>query len=209
MNKSSFLSWMTVRRASVLAITLACLARALAVPSNAADVRKADYSGNVAITFAGKSSLHDFKGTVKAEGFEVRATPASDGKSTHYAAEVDVKVAEMDTANNKRDQTMRGMFDAPDFPLIHGSITNLVVTAAGPQPTEIQLTIRDKVNTLPVTVSQWKTIDDTLTFHMHFDVSLKNYGLKAPSVMRVIRVADNVSVDCDVTAAKPAASASK
>jgi polyisoprenoid-binding protein YceI len=168
-----------------------------------------DYTGQAAVTFTGKSTLHDFTGTVNAQPFDIRATPSADKKSTTYTAAVDVTVTGMNTANNKRDKTMQVMFDAPNFPIIRGEITNLVVTADGPQPTEIQLKIRDKVSSLPVTVTGWKSEKDSIAFHLNFNVSLRSYGLKAPSVMGVIRVADNVTVDCDITATKPQQGASK
>jgi polyisoprenoid-binding protein YceI len=166
-------------------------------------VSSADYQGSVAVAFAGKSTLHDFKGTVTVEKFEIRAVRNEDKSSTSYSAIVDVSVAGMDTANDKRDKTMQGMFEMVKFPVIRGEVTNLVVTAEGPKPTEIQLKIRDKVNTLPVTVSNWNTEGDNLSFQMRFNVSLKAYGLKPPSVMGLIRVADNVTVECAVNASKP------
>jgi len=151
-----------------------------------------------AITFAGKSTLHDFSGTVAAAPFTIRIAVNPTNQLRECAATVAVTVTNMSTAKPARDRKMFAMFDAPTHSLIRGVVEHLPVPQTSRQPAALRLQIAETEKTIPAVVEDWQETNGQITFRLTCDVSLKEFGLEPPSVIGLIRVADKVHVDCAV-----------
>ncbi len=152
-------------------------------------------TGTAAITFRGTSTLHDFEGHVSTRPFTLNVT-----KGGTWSAEADVAVADMSTDNRKRDNTMREWLDAAASPAIHGQVSRAAVPTAPEAVVPLALRIRGNEQVVPVRVTGWRLENGNLTFHGAAQLSLKQYGLKPPSVLGMIRVGDTVTLEADVTA---------
>jgi polyisoprenoid-binding protein YceI len=160
-----------------------------------ADQPSATYTGTANVRFYGTSTLHDFEGQVTSRPFKL--TIEGDGK---WSADADAPVAQMSTDNKRRDNNMYEMLGSSVFPSLHGSVKNAPVPRGGSQVVQGTLKIRNVEHKVPVTISGWKRDGDSVSFHGEAAVSLSAYGLKAPSVMGVVRVGDTVTLRADVTA---------
>ncbi|MCG3147821.1 MAG: hypothetical protein PCFJNLEI_01262 [Verrucomicrobiae bacterium] len=151
-----------------------------------------------AITFAGKSTLHDFTGQVTAAPFNIQISENPTNHLRECAATVAVTVTNMSTAKPARDRKMFAMFNAPTHPLIRAVVEHLPVPTGRLQRATVRLTIAGKEQTVAALVEDWQETNGQITFRLTCDVSLKEFGLEAPSVIGLIRVADKVHVDCAV-----------
>ncbi len=146
--------------------------------------------------FAGSSTLHDFGGQLSAQPFVLTI-------SNHtWSAEADVLAGEMATASEGRDRKMHKMMNAIEHPRIHGKVVFAPIPTEGGTNVMLNLKIRDQQIDLPVRVTDWKETAEEIRFHAAWELSLKQYKLKPPSVLGVIRVSDRVRLDADVTANK-------
>lgn len=157
------------------------------------------------IRFLGTSTLHDFSGKVRCQHFAVGMVTDETRKVGITEAGVDVLVDEMDTGNKDRDRQMRDMFGSDRFPRIHGTVRNIDVNGIreatardGKAVLELSLRIRDIERRVPATVTNLREEGDRVRFDVEFPVSLKDFGLKAPSVLFIIRVGDKVNVTGNV-----------
>jgi len=148
------------------------------------------------VRFAGTSTLHDFGGELAAQPFFLTIV------SNRWVAEADVLSGSMATANDGRDKRMHEMFNTNDYPRIHGKATFSSLT---PTNAMLSLKIRDQQHDLPVRISNWGQTETNLHFHAEWQVSLKQFKLKPPSVVGIIRVGDTVKLDADVLVNKTAA----
>jgi polyisoprenoid-binding protein YceI len=148
------------------------------------------------IRFQCTSTLHDFEGAVPAQPFVLSLS-----SSNTWSAQAAVVVWQMNTASEGRDRNMWKMFGTNNHPLIRGEVKPSVAPPAGTNVT-LTLTIRDQKRDLSVQIIGWTEDAEAVRFHAAWDVSLKQYGLKPPTVMGIIRVGDNVHVEADVTASK-------
>lgn len=157
------------------------------------------------IRFAGTSTLHDFGGELPSQPF---ALVLSNGT---WSASADVLSGRMATASEGRDRNMHRMLATNDFPQIHGEVA-LAPVPAGNNPVTnavLLLTIRNQTNAVPVSIRDWKESRQDIRFHASWNVSLKQYGLKAPSVAGIVRVGDRVRLEADVVATKPSSTSDK
>jgi len=160
----------------------------------------AHWPAEAIVRFEATSTLHDFGGTVSAQPFVLKVS------SNQWSAEADVLAGLMNTANAKRDRNMHEMFNTNDYPRLHGTIAPAAIPVSGTTTNVIlNLKIRDQQHDLPVAISDWSETDSNLTFHAEWDVSLKQFKLKPPSVLGVVRVGDVVHLSAEVTASKTAA----
>lgn len=150
------------------------------------------------IRFSATSTLHDFGGAVAAQSFLLTTV------SNRWVAEADVLSGSMDTANDKRDAKMYEMFNTNDYPRLHGKVVIAASPSDAPTNAVLSLKIRDEEHDLPVRITHWEQTATNLHFHAEWRVSLKQYKLKPPSVMGVIRVGDTVTLDAEVTATRTA-----
>jgi polyisoprenoid-binding protein YceI len=172
---------------------LFCALASLAMAAEGAGTATAE------IRFAGTSTLHGFKGHATAEPFalELREEPA-----THEAlatASARVKVSALTTDHEARDRKMRDMLDLERFASIDGSIRDAHIPTSGSGPVELLLKIRGLEHTVSAAASEWRKADGSTSFRLAFPVSLRAFGLKPPSVLGMIRVGDEVRVECDVS----------
>ncbi|QIF02349.1 YceI family protein [Roseimicrobium sp. ORNL1] len=187
---------------------LASLAVLLGLETHAsAQSSTTQWKASASITFAGTSTLHDWSGTVKAQPFITTVGMTDADKPSSITAKVEVKTVEMDTKEPKRDENMRKAMRAVDFPLVTGEFDTqfsqlISGTGTSPQVLPFKLTILGKTQSATGTISNWKQQGDSASFELDFDVSMKAYGIKVPSVMLVIRVGDVVKVHAKVTLEK-------
>jgi len=154
------------------------------------------WPANAVIRFAATSTLHDFGGQLPAQPFTLVLSNRT------WSAQADVLAGQMATANAKRDRNLHAMINTNSFPLLHGSVTAAPVpTSAGTNAT-LKLKIRDRESDLPVQVTAWEESATEIRFHAAWELSLRQYGLKPPSVIGLIRVGDRVHLEADVTARK-------
>ena len=108
----------------------------------------------------------------------------------------------MATGNEKRDRNMHQMLKTNAFPNIHGAVGGAPVPASAGTNVNLTLKIRDKTRVLPVRITAWTETAQEIKFRADWELSLKEYGLKPPSVIGVIRVGDRVKLEADVTGSK-------
>lgn len=165
--------------------------------------QSSDWNGACRVTFSGKSTLHPFEGKVDAEPFTVSIQNFETPATARASASVVVKVAKMDTDNEKRDAEMRKSLDAATYSEIRVSVKDLAPEATNPkmagelpQPTVIpfQLHIKGKTLSVKGRVSDWSYADNQIRFTISFPVSLAAAGIKPPSVLGLVKVKDEVSV---------------
>lgn len=157
-------------------------------------VQSGSWPAVATIRFAATSTLHDFGGELSAQPFTLSIS------NGNWSATADVLAEQMKTANLKRDINMYQMMDTNKHPRLHGIVAwSPIPTAVGTNAT-LNLTIRDSKADLPVRVTDWQETAEEIRFHAEWEVSLKQFSLKPPSVLGVIRVGDRVKLNADVVA---------
>ena len=149
------------------------------------------------IRFAVTSTLHDFDGQLSAEPFMLLISNGT------WSASADVLAGQMVTENPKRDRNMHQMLATNDHPRIYGVVAAAPIAGSGATNATLSLKIRDKAQDLPVRIMNWTESSEEIRFRAAWDLSLKQYGLKPPSVIGIIRVGDTVKLEADVVATKP------
>jgi hypothetical protein len=161
----------------------------------AAGTAMAAWNGTCQVDFAVAVTMDGFVGHVTTEPFAV----AEDGGSTS----VDVQIKNMDTGKKGRTEDMFKMFSADKFPAIRAVVSSAGLMTLKPDATNelpFQLAITGQTNEVKGTLINLKETDGRRTFDAVFPVSLKSFGLKAPSMMLgAIKVADVVKVTAHVT----------
>ena len=150
------------------------------------------------IRFSATSTLHDFGGEVAAQPFLLTLV------SNRWVAEADVLSGTMATDNDKRDAKMHDMFNTNDYPHLHGKVIFGFSPSNAPTNAVLRLKIRDQEHDLQVRISDWVQTKTNLHFQAEWRVSLKQFKLKPPSVVGVIRVGDTVTLNAEVTASRTA-----
>lgn len=170
----------------------------LAAPASAGKIE-----GACDVRFLGTSTLHDFSGTVRSRPFTAPLSRDAAGETVLPAVEVEFPVAEMKTGNDSRDEKMREMFQSDRHPVIRAMARDVDADKArermrkapgGTTPLEVTLAIRGVERKVLATAGNWKEEGDRATFDVEFPVSLREFDLKAPSVLGLIRVGDRVVV---------------
>jgi hypothetical protein len=164
------------------------------------------WTGTAAVQFTGYSTLHDFEGKVA-----VPLTVKRDGGV--LSAKADAEVAKMDTDHDERDEKMRAMFSAAKHRFIDVEV-KASESRARPVKGEDG---KEKPGVLPLRLTIAGTsreivgattgLRDDGKGHVEFDlafpVSLKEFGLKAPSaLLGAVSVKDRVDVVVHVSLAK-------
>ena len=188
-------------RAGLLLATLVAVSSSSSAPAETPAPAK--ILGACDVAFLVTSTLHDFPGSARCLPFEaVLARDAADNLFIPIV-EVEVPVAGMDTRNKSRDGRMREMFGSGRFPRIHAEAHDVNVERLreemgkgreGEAPLDLLLRIRDVERKVRAVASNLKESGERVTFDLEFPVSLGEFGLKAPSVLGIIRVGDKVSV---------------
>jgi hypothetical protein len=193
-------------------IVLATLVVVFSIPSAGASPPappvSAQYLGTCDIAFLATSTLHDVSGFARCQPFPVRIARDASGREVIPVVVADVPVAAMDTRNGSRDGQMREMFLSDRFPRIRGTIHDVAVERLrveigmgreGKAPLDLLLGIRGVERKIRADASNLKESGDKVTFDLEFPVSLREFDLKAPSVLGIIRVGDKVTVKASFT----------
>jgi len=147
----------------------------------------AGWQGQATAEYAVKATMDSFVGQATSEPIVI-----ADG-----APEVSVtfQIARMETGKKKRDVEMQHMFHMDQHPDIVGTAKAedlLAIGDAGEIP--VTLTISGQTLEVPARISKVKREEGKLTFTAKLDLSLKSFGLKPPSIMKIINVGDLVKV---------------
>lgn len=158
--------------------------------------------GTATSDFKVKATVDSFVGTAVSEPFNVN--------SDEERVTVVVEIAKMETGKKKRDKEMLHMFHADEFPQLSGSASTAAILALEPVEDAVDLPIEfvmhGVTNEVIGKVTNVKKDEGELSFDLAFPLSLKEFGLKAPSVMLMIRVNNIVNVTSRVTLSKDAPS---
>jgi len=158
-----------------------------------------ELNGTCQVEFVGTTTFHGFEG--KAECAPFTLDLSEEGR--FQPAELSVPVVRMTTDNDARDQKMREMLEGADYPEIVGhfdggalaELRGRVRAALQSHETvPLQLKIRDTVKPVPATVTRLIDSAEAFSVDLEFPVSLKAYDLKAPSVLGLLRVNDEIRV---------------
>ena len=95
------------------------------------------------------------------------------------------------------------MLGTNDYPRIHGAVAAAPIAGSGGTNVTLNLKIRERAQDLPVRIMNWTESFEEIRFRAAWELSLKQYGLKPPSVAGIIRVGDTVKLEADVVATKP------
>jgi len=175
-----------------------CLLAALGLGLMLAPAQAEEAKATSAIVFKGTSTLHGFEGSVTSQPFIVTFNQKPETGQVVVSAAAAVSVPDMTTAHKKRDKNMYKMLDQKNFTLISGALADAPIPAEGTGKAILKLKIRNVEREVAATLSDWKRDAGQVGCKMAFDVSLKAFGLKPPSVLGVIRVGDTVQVECNL-----------
>jgi len=160
--------------------------------------------GECAVRFFGDSTLHAFEGTGSCEAFSL-AVENSDGRNLVRNGRVEVNVASLDTDIALRNKQMRAMFDSEHFPRIVGDFGDFNPDAflrawqdSPDAELDFDLTIRNVTRPVKARVHALQVTLEQIDFTLDFTLSLSSFGLDPPTVLGIIRVADEVRLDIDV-----------
>jgi YceI-like domain len=196
------------RRSLAVAAGCALLASGIAL----ADPVPAGGRGRCAIRFTATSTLHDVAGgappvPIAAERHRDAATGL-----VWWSATIEVPVASMETGNARRDRSMHALLDAERFPRIRADFAQVrpdelrrAAQSDGRQGGGLPfaLTIRDVTRPVDPALTAWVEDERHVAFDADFAISLRAFGLEAPAVLGLVRVADRVAVHVHVTLDKP------
>lgn len=197
---SRFLSPSLVSAGLALALAFAFTFSAFAQSS--------EWSGTCKVSFAGKSTLHDFEGTVSAEPFSVKVANFDTPAKALATSVVSVKAAKMDTGNEKRDKAMRKCMEVDTYPEITVSVKDLspeltspLMAGPMPEPTVIpfKMSLKGKTHDVSGKVSDWSYREDNISCTVSFPVSLSAAGIKPPSVLGMVKVDDRIEVSAKLS----------
>jgi hypothetical protein len=153
------------------------------------------------IGFSGTSTLHSWSGKVSPQPFVATVTYDDSGRPSRLQAEVKVQAGKMDTAEPKRDENMLRALRVSDFPFITAVIDapfSKILTKETPAELPLTLEIMGKKRVATAKISNWTLKNDIATFDLDFEVLMKDYGIRVPAVLLVIRVGDVVKVHAKV-----------
>jgi len=194
---------MNIRAGLLLAALVAAVSLSAAGEAKAEATAPARILGACDVAFSVTSTLHDFTGSARCLPFAAVLARDAPGRQVIPSVEVEVPVEGMDTGDKSRDGQMREMFQSVRFPRIHAAVHDVDVERLrveigkgreGNASVDLLLRIRDVERKVRATASNLKESGERVTFDLEFPVSLREFGLKAPSVLGIIRVGDKVSV---------------
>lgn len=148
------------------------------------------------IRFQCTSTLHDFEGWVSVQPFLLTLS------SNTWSARGAVLTGEMTTTHKARDRKMWEMLTAVTHPQITGELRPCSLPPPEGTNVILSLRIRDQRHELPVRITGWTETSETIEFHAAWALSLKQYGLKPPSVIGLVRVGDRVQLEARIIARK-------
>ena len=154
-------------------------------------------SGEASLHFDGHSTGQDFGGTLSPESFGATLQDGGTRGRILSIPKIEIRIRDMKTGNKKRDRKMYDMFQANRFPVLNASLERLSLHALKGSGAKfpIRLKIRDIEKEIEVKLKKFEERGEQLLLEITFPVSLKEYGLTAPSALfGMIRVKDRVDV---------------
>lgn len=199
---------MKIRAGLLLATLVAVFSSSTAGAAPADAPASATIRGACEVAFLATATLHDVSGSAHCLPFEAVLAGGTAGDPVIPVVEVEVPVAGMDTRNRTRDGKMREMLLSERFPRIHAAAKDVDVERLraevgrgldGGASIDLLLRIRDVERKVRATASNLKEAGEQVSFDLEFPVSLKEFDLKAPSFLGIVRVGDKVSVKTTFT----------
>ncbi len=160
--------------------------------------------GTCAITFHGTSTLHGFSGTAPPQAFTLATSTDAKAGSARWSTEIRLPVRSLDTGIGARNRNMMKMFEADKHPYVVATFARIDPAAAdqgrarSTPKLPFTLKIRDAARKTLATITDWKADGHEVSFDADFSVSLKAFGLTAPSALGFIHVHDKVDVHAHV-----------
>ena len=164
------------------------------------------YVGQCDVVFAGDSTLHAFTGNITNIMLVVFCDTNASGAAT-LSTRLEIAPKQLTTHSPKRDANMYEMFQQDRFPKLVAVVTNALLAAAKPSPSEsqapgtvpVQLTFCGITREVPAKTFNPKALKDGWEFDLQADLSLKSFKLEPPSAMfGVISVDDTVKVKAHI-----------
>lgn len=160
-----------------------CLLASLALTLSA----HAGWQGSASAEFAVKATVDSFTGKAASEPIALAADATE--------LPVTFQIAKLDTGKKKRDVEMQHMFHMEQHPELSGvaSVADLT-KLEGDGELPVRMTIAGVTQEVIARISDVQRTDSAWSFTAKMDLSLKSFGLKPPSIMKIINVADVVKV---------------
>jgi polyisoprenoid-binding protein YceI len=181
-----------------LAFALVSLASVLAAVS----ARAVDVAGRCSVSFFATATLHDFEGNGPCALLSIEPPDASGA----YRARAELAVEQLDTGIAARNEKMREMFGAQEFPRITAVFEKIdphALRAKRADALPFQLTIHGVERAVTPELSDWSEVPGKRAhFRATFTVALSEFGMEAPTAIGLVRVGDRVRVvvDAELTA---------
>lgn len=167
------------------------------------------WTGTADVRFRGYSTLHDFDGTVNKVPLKVTVSSGANGRTVSATSSAEVK--DMSTANDKRDASMREMFQQAKYRFIKVDVpetSERTLKPGGGKPGSmpITLTIAGKQGKVTGIVTNVVEAATQCSFDLAFPVSLQAFSLEPPkAVGGLVKVKDTVDVKVRVALRKAGA----
>jgi polyisoprenoid-binding protein YceI len=147
------------------------------------------------IVFVGKTTFHDFRGrvgTIRGHLVFNSSQPLAQGR-------VEVDILSFDTGNKERDKNMDIMFNAQIYPLVSFDINKADFSQADKHEVEMQGTLSMHGISRPFDIMAQVIVNKNgYVCQGIFPISLKEFGLKPPSILGLIKVTDQVQIQFNV-----------
>jgi len=145
-----------------------------------------------AVAFSGSSTLKDFTGTLPPVTTQLESAAAPG----HWNVDLLVPIAAVDTGSSSRDARLRELFRTSE---IRVSLEDLDPAAVRSEHRlRGTLTLAGRTREFVATLANWKEDEHGASFDASGTISLADFGLPAPTVLGVIRVADTIEVSAHV-----------
>ncbi|MGE5284861.1 MAG: YceI family protein [Actinomycetota bacterium] len=194
---------MILRAGMALAALFALFLSTLSGAASADTHGLATIRGACEASFLVSATFHDVSGSARCLPFEAVLARDAAGRRVIPTVEVDVPVAAMATGNKTRDGKMREMFESDRYPQIHAAAHDVDVERLraemgkgrdGNAAIDLLLRIHGVERKVRAAASDLKESGERVGFVLEFPVSLREFDLKPPSVLGILRVGDEVSV---------------
>jgi hypothetical protein len=202
------------RSSAILSISLFSVFSA-SNPSSASE----RWSGTCRVEFSGTSTFGGWSGTIDTEPFTVAVGKPDQIEVSPLATVISAQTDELKTSSERRDKVIKESMQSSDHPEISVRLapdftmaqTRPVRKSGFLHPTVIPFTVEllGKEYQMMAQVSNCRVENGVMCFGVSFPVSLKACGIKAPSVLGIIRVGDSISISAAVTLQMSAAIAAR
>ncbi len=152
--------------------------------------------GSASVTFSGSSTLHKFSGQGTALPFDTQP----DRNQGLLSWQAILPIESMDTGLAKRDANMRDMFHYEQNPVIAATFDHVAIESikkGDSLPSTI--TMNDTQKSVLSEVTEVSRDGQRIQLKLKMPIRLNEFHLDPPSAFFFIRVANEVSVEIDLT----------